>query len=116
MASAQNDQPQGYHFHVYFHNETEEVARALYAQAEASPIPWEVGRFHPGPIGPHPTRQFQIRIQPEYYEETIAWLESNRGELDVFYHPEVDDDYWAHTEGAKWLGRRYALRLECFSR
>ena len=92
-ASAQNDQPQGYHFHVYFHNETRDSPCAL-CLAEASPIPWEVGQFHPGPIGPHPTRQFQIRIQPEYFEETIAWLESIEVSLMCFII-QVDDDYWS---------------------
>ena len=116
MTSPQPERPRGFHFHVYFHNSTEAAARALYEKAQSLPVPWDVGRFHPGPIGPHPTRQFQLRIEPQHYDEAIAWLEANRGELDVFYHPEVEDDYWAHTEGAAWLGRSYALRLECFDR
>ncbi len=103
-----------YHLHVYFSDATEVHAREVRSMAEAQPLVEEVGRFHSGPIGPHPVRQFQLLVRTQDVEAVVDWLETVRGPLDVLIHPEIDDDLLAHTALARWLGQAHELDLSRF--
>ena len=103
-----------YHLHVYFSDDTEESAWQLREKAQHHPLVDQVGRFHPAPVGPHPVRQFQLRVKQRHLEQVVDWLETHRGDFDVLIHPEVEDDLLAHTVLASWLGKAHPLNLSCF--
>ena len=109
------DTPESYHVHLYFDDSTEGIAARLYELAGAYSIVTELGRFHPKAVGPHPCRQFQMKTKSEDLEELVAWIDARRSGLDVLIHPEIANDYVAHTDLARWLGRRRHLNLECLS-
>ena len=104
-------QRSGYHSHLYFDDKSEALAASIYSEARQLDWVVEVGRFHPRPIGPHPCRQFQIRVTLDKLEEITAWFEARRNGLSVLIHPEIEDDYLAHTDLATWLGRPWPLKL-----
>ena len=103
-----------YHLHVYFDDATDEQAWALREQLENRPEVESLGRFHTQPVGPHPCRQFQILTHDTQLDSLVAWLEAHRGNLSGLIHPEIEDDYAAHTTEATWLGAPHPLRLEIF--
>lgn len=43
--------------------------------------------------------------------EVVGWLALNHGTLDVFMHPNTDDELRDHRDCAIWLGRAYPLDL-----
>lgn len=101
-----------WHAHLYFDAERREPAWAL-REAVAARFGGRVriGRFHDGPVGPHPIGSVELAVQPADFGELIAWLALNHGGLDVFIHPNSGDLLRDHTEGALWLGRPHELRL-----
>ena len=103
-----------YHLHVYFDDSSEAEALRLLKLAQAREDIISVGRFHTGPVGPHPVRQFQLLVNEEVLEAVVAWLDGVRGPLDVLVHPNIEDERLAHTRLARWLGRAHALDLSCF--
>lgn len=107
-------EPEWYHMHVYFCDETADAAHVLYERAQKQETVHSVGRFHIKPVGPHPVRQFQLLVTPQKRHAVERWLNQNRGELDVLIHPDIDDDLLAHTTLARWLGNAHTLNLERF--
>ena len=103
-----------YHLHVYFSDAAEAHARQVRIWAESHPLVQELGRFHSGPIGPHPVRQFQILVRATDVEVVVSWLDEVRGSLDVLIHPQIEDDLLAHTTLARWLGKAHELDLSRF--
>ena len=108
--------PKHYHLHLYFDDETAEFARMIWTRAKEQGSIESVGRFHDKPVGPHPQRQFQLRVRATELSQVEDWLDLARGSLDVLIHPEVEDDLLAHTVLARWLGRPHALHLQIFER
>ena len=108
--------PVQYHLHVYFSDATEAHARHVRTLAESHSLVRELGRFHPGPIGPHPVRQFQLLVETSDVDEVVSWLDGVRGPLDVLIHPDIDDDLLAHTKFARWLGQAHDLNLSLFQK
>ena len=109
-------EPSHYHLHIYFADLTETAAMALFKLAQEKSNIESVGRFHTKPVGPHPVRQFQLLVSAENLISVEAWLQDVRGDLDVLIHPEIEDDLFAHTELARWLGSPHTLHLEIFKR
>ena len=107
-------EPEWYHMHVYFSDETADAAYILHERAKKQAAVHAVGRFHFEPVGPHPVRQFQLLVAPQKVPVVERWLNENRGELDVLIHPDIDDDLLAHTTLARWLGNAHALNLGRF--
>ena len=101
-----------FHLHLYFDDDTEAEAFRVFEAASSHPKIDAVGRFHPAPVGPHPCRQFQMLVSKEALATVECWLDEIRVGLTVLIHPEVEDDYWAHTVGARWLGAPRPLKLE----
>ena len=71
----------------------------------------DMGRFHERPVGPHPRWSYQIAFPPEAFADVVGWLALNHGALDVFVHPNTDDEVRDHRDSALWIGRSYALDL-----
>ena len=71
----------------------------------------EIGRFHERPVGPHPQWSFQIAFAPAQFSDVVSWLALNHRTLDVFVHPNTDDELRDHRDSAIWLGRSYQLDL-----
>jgi DOPA 4,5-dioxygenase len=101
-----------WHAHVYFDGTSRDAAwelrEALSAQFGDTV---QMGRFHERPVGPHPQRSYQIAFAPGHFADVIGWLALNHGPLDVFVHPNTDDELRDHRDCAIWLGRAYQLNL-----
>ena len=70
-----------------------------------------MGRFHERPVGPHPQWSYQLEFAPEQFSYVVGWLALNHGALDVFVHPNTDDELRDHRDSAIWLGKSYQLNL-----
>lgn len=102
-----------WHAHVYFDAASRDAAWAfrdvVTAQQFGSRI--EMGRFHEREVGPHPRWSYQIAFPPAEFADVVGWLALNHGALDVFVHPNTDDQLRDHRDCAIWLGRSHALNL-----
>ncbi|MGH1539757.1 MAG: DOPA 4,5-dioxygenase family protein [Arenicella sp.] len=103
-----------YHAHVYYSNTTYELAQAL-CQTAAFQFNLPMGYMHQKPVGPHPVWSCQLSFTKDDFPELIAWLEENRGDLDILVHAVTGDDLADHTEHAYWLGNSHSLKLSLFS-
>lgn len=101
-----------WHAHVYFDAASRAAAQELREAviAHLGDVV-QMGRFHERPVGPHPQWSYQIAFTPNHFAEVICWLALNRGTLDVFVHPNTDDELRDHRDRAIWLGRSYELNL-----
>lgn len=101
-----------WHAHVYFDAASRDAARALRVTivAELAGL-MEMGRFHEKPVGPHPMWSYQLAIPPAHFSQVVGWLALNHGALDVFIHPNSDDELRDHRDSALWLGRSHMLNL-----
>ena len=101
-----------WHAHVYFDAASRDRAWALRetVQAELGPRV-QIGRFHEKPVGPHPMWSFQVAFGAAAFDHVVGWLALNHGALDVFVHPNTDDELRDHRDCALWLGRSHALKL-----
>jgi aromatic ring-cleaving dioxygenase len=107
---------QSWHAHVYFDAASRDAAWALRERIEAHFAgKLEMGRFHERPVGPHPMWSYQLAFEAPYFAEIVAWLTLNHGALDVFMHPNTDDQLKDHRDAAVWIGRSYQLKLEIFN-
>ena len=101
-----------WHAHVYFDAASRDAALAfrdvVTAQFGSSV---EMGRFHERPVGPHPRWSYQIAFAPPRFSEDVGWLALNHGALDVFVHPNTDNELRDHRDCAIWLGRSHQLDL-----
>lgn len=101
-----------WHAHVYFDADSRDSAwqfrDAIAAQLSGVV---EMGRFHERPVGPHPRWSYQIAIAPAQFAEVVGWLALNHGALDVFVHPNTDNELRDHRDSAIWIGRSYELDL-----
>ena len=102
----------GWHGHVYFDAASRDAAWALRETVQSELAGrTTIGRFHEKPVGPHPMWSFQIAFATADFAHVVAWLALNHGPLDVFVHPNTDDELRDHRDCAIWLGRSYALNL-----
>ena len=101
-----------WHAHVYFDAASRDDAwkfREVVTEQFGGTV--EIGRFHERPVGPHPQWSFQIAFAPAQFSDVMSWLTLNHGTLDVFAHPNTDDELRDHRDCAIWLGRSYKLDL-----
>ena len=103
----------GWHAHVYFDAATEAQARAL-CEAARERFGVEMGRMHPGPVGPHPRGSCQLGCTPAQFAAALPFLALNRDGLTVFAHPQTGDRLADHRDRAVWLGESLALDLSIF--
>ncbi|PIP88941.1 MAG: 4,5-dioxygenase [Bdellovibrionales bacterium CG12_big_fil_rev_8_21_14_0_65_38_15] len=104
-----------YHFHLYFSSHQMEIANALAAQI-AEEFQLQVGRVWDRPVGPHPINSCQITVPYEKFESLASWLLVHRQGLDIFIHPEGEDDLVDHRDHIMWIGRSYDLKLDIFKK
>ena len=102
-----------YHAHVYFEQETIELAQDL-CKKTGDLFSLKVGRVHQKPVGPHPKWSCQITFSSNDFEQLIPWLEDNRQGLSVLVHGLTGDSLQDHTEYAYWLGNEIDLSLDMF--
>jgi DOPA 4,5-dioxygenase len=102
----------GWHAHVYFEAASRDAAWAMRETVQAELAGHvQIGRFHEKPVGPHPMWSFQVAFDANEFAGVVGWLALNHGALDVFVHPNTDDELRDHRDCAIWLGRSYALNL-----
>jgi len=101
-----------WHAHVYFDAASRDAAREF---REAVTTQFgnrvQMGRFHEREVGPHPRWSYQIGFEPVQFSDVVGWLALNHGALDVFVHPNTDNELRDHRDCALWLGRSYQLDL-----
>jgi len=100
-----------YHAHVYFDAESREAALALRGEIEAR-FEMEMGRFHEKPVGPHPCWSYQVAFAPDQFATIVPWLALNRGDLNVFVHPNTGAPLEDHRDYDMWLGESQVLDLD----
>lgn len=105
------DQITSYHAHVYY-DEVSKPAAAAIRDAIAHGFEVELGRWHDNPVGPHPCGSYQVAFTPDQFATLVPWLALNRGDLDVFIHPDTGHALEDHTAHVIWLGKSYALNLD----
>lgn len=101
-----------WHAHVYFDAGSRDAAWALREtiNKELAGL-MEMGRFHERPVGPHPMWTYQMAFPAANFAAMMGWLTLNHGALDVFVHPNTDDEMRDHRDCALWLGKSYTLDL-----
>ena len=103
----------GWHAHVYFDAASRDAAWAMRESVQAALAAHvQIGRFHEKPVGPHPMWSFQIAFDASEFADVVGWLALNHGPLDVFVHPNTDDELRDHRDCAIWLGSSHTLNLE----
>lgn len=103
---------ESWHAHVYFDASTREAAWALRETIDIELAGrMEMGRFHEKPVGPHPMWSYQLAIPAASFSYVVGWLALNHGALDVFVHPNTDNELRDHRDSALWLGRSHTLNL-----
>lgn len=102
-----------YHAHIYFDNETVELATRLCGQA-GSLFGLKVGEVLEKLVGPHPRWSCQILFARKHFDELIPWLDENRNDLTILVHGVTGDDLKDHTDYAYWLGDSVDLNLAMF--
>ena len=102
-----------YHFHLYFDDPQIPAAQSV-AEQLADNFSVSVGRVWDRPVGPHPVNSCQITVPREKFEAIVSWLLVHRRGLDVFIHPEGDNDLIDHRDHIMWIGRSYEIDLSIF--
>ncbi|MBH48338.1 MAG: 4,5-dioxygenase [Halobacteriovorax sp.] len=102
-----------YHFHLYFDESQISTATSM-AQQLADIFSVQVGRVWDRPVGPHPVNSCQITVPKDKFESIVSWLMVNRQGLDVFVHPEGENDLIDHRDHIMWIGKSYEIDLSIF--
>lgn len=105
-----------WHAHVYFDAASRDAAWAL-RQTIATELAglMQLGRFHEQPVGPHPMWSYQLAVPAAHFAQVVGWLALNHGALDVFLHPNSEDELRDHRDSALWLGRSHTLALDALN-
>jgi aromatic ring-cleaving dioxygenase len=109
--TADIDEIEGYHAHIYYDPESRPRAERL-REAIGSAFEVQLGRWHDRPVGPHPQAMYQVAFSVAEFPRLVPWLMLNREGLTVLVHPRTGDDYEDHAHQALWLGRVLPLDLE----
>lgn len=107
------DGPAEFHAHIYFDADEIDSARLLAERARAA-FDVRVGRFHVGPVGPHPRGSCQLTVPAGVFGRFAEWAVVNRGTLTIFAHAETGDDLADHSQHVIWFGPSEPLDLARF--
>lgn len=102
-----------FHAHIYFNPSEIDEARAL-GRAAVNRFGVAEGRYHPGPVGPHPRGSCQLTVAADQFGELAGWLALNRGKFTIFAHANTGDDLADHTGHVIWFGESEPLNLQIF--
>ena len=103
---------ESYHAHVYYSDVVSREAAAAVREALKQRFELELGHWHDKPIGPHPLPMYQVSFATSEFARIVPWLMLNRNGLTILVHPNTDDGYRDHAEGALWLGAKLELRFD----
>ncbi|KLN64846.1 DOPA 4,5-dioxygenase family protein [Vibrio sp. VPAP30] len=101
---------QKYHAHIYFDQQSCELARQIREQA-MNRFELPVGRFNEKLVGPHTMWSFSITFTSSEFESVVSWLDNVRNGLSILVHALTGDDIKDHSEYAYWLGKPVELDL-----
>ena len=104
-----------FHAHIYYDPEEVERAKQLAAAAQER-FGLAVGRFHLGPVGPHPRGSVQLSVPRDHLGDLAQFLALNRDGLTIFAHADTGDDLADHTQHVLWFGESEPLNLSVFTR
>ncbi|WP_175709512.1 DOPA 4,5-dioxygenase family protein [Burkholderia ambifaria] len=106
-----------WHAHVYFDAASRDAAWAfrLVVEERFGAI-IELGRFHERLVGPHPAWSYQIAFDAARFDTVVPWLVLNHGALDIFLHPNTNDELRDHRDSAVWIGKSHELNLGALGR
>ncbi|MDQ3367583.1 MAG: DOPA 4,5-dioxygenase family protein [Myxococcota bacterium] len=104
-----------FHAHIYFDADQLDRAQRL-AEAARTRFGVAVGRFHTGPVGPHPRGSCQLTVERDELGGFAQWLALNRGGLTIFVHANTGEDLADHTEHVIWFGPSEPLELSIFTK
>lgn len=93
-----------WHAHVYYNPPSREAAAALRGQIAARFPAAVLGRWHEGPVGPHPGAMYQVAFGPADAPALIPFLALNRRGLTILVHPETGRPKDDHLQHALWMG------------
>lgn len=102
---------ESFHAHVYYDEDSREKA-ALLREALSERFEVELGRWRDEPVGPHPEPMYQVAFRADQLAPIVQWLMAYRCGLTVMIHPNSDDEYRDHAQGALWMGRMLPLNLD----
>ena len=99
----------GWHAHVYFDAASRAAAVRL-REGIAQAFPDAVlGRWHEGPVGPHPQAMYQVAFGTALFPALVPFLALNREGLAVLVHPETGRQKADHLHHAMWMRAVLAL-------
>jgi DOPA 4,5-dioxygenase len=99
-----------WHAHVYFDPGNRATALRLREWVGARFPAAILGRWHAGPVGPHPAAMFQIAFGPELFSTLVPFLAMNRAGLTILVHPESGRPRADHLHHAMWMGEILPLK------
>jgi aromatic ring-cleaving dioxygenase len=111
MAALDTTAIHSWHAHVYF--DAAWAFRQVVDERFGAVI--ELGRFHERLVGPHPAWSYQIAFDAARFDDIVPWLVLNHGALDIFLHPNTNDELRDHRDCAAWIGKSYALNLDALA-
>jgi len=100
-----------YHMHVYYDPGSREQAALLREWVDAR-FAVRMGRWHEGPVGPHPTAMYQILFSTDVFPFVVPFVMMNRMGLTILLHPESGRPRDDHTLNATWMGEVLPLNTE----
>lgn len=103
-----------WHVHLYFDPADQPLAETV-AQAAARRFDVALGRFHPRPVGPHPTGSVQLTVPDAAIGPALGWFALHRQGLTVMIHPETGEDLVDHRDRVVWMGTPRQLDLSIFA-
>ncbi|CAB3754187.1 4,5-dioxygenase [Burkholderia sp. MSh2] len=113
MAALDTTAIDSWHAHVYFDADSRDAAWAFRQVVDARfGAVIELGRFHERLVGPHPAWSYQIAFDAARFDDIVPWLVLNHGALDIFLHPNTNDELRDHRDCAVWIGKSYVLNLD----
>ncbi len=98
-----------YHLHVYYDPASRDRAALLREWVEVRFPAVRMGRWHDGPVGPHPTAMYQVQFPVEVFATLAPFVMMNRLGLTVLLHPESGRPRDDHTLNATWMGQVLTL-------
>jgi DOPA 4,5-dioxygenase len=101
---ASPDRITGWHAHIY-HDAASRAAALRLRDGIAQAFPEAVvGRWHEGPVGPHPQGMVQVAFAPALLPALLPFIALNRDGVTVLLHPETGRQKADHTAHALWMG------------
>ncbi len=101
-----------YHLHVYYDPASRDRAALLREWVEERFPAVRMGRWHDGPVGPHPTAMYQVQFPVEVFATLAPFVMMNRLGLTVLLHPESGRPRDDHTINATWMGAALPVKTE----